>query len=338
MSKNKGNKGNFFIYVKDFFNDMRVELKSEKTIETYRISLNDFRSFLSIQHGKKVDMITFDYVTEEVIRTYIKWVADNKSVGTRNVRLAGIKAYVRYAARKNIELVPLEIALHSLKSKKVLPKKHNWMTKEQVLELLEQPEHTMIGIRDRFIILFLFGTGVRVSELVSIQLKDFCFDGEYPYIRITGKGDKPRIVPISDKEFLDNLQYYCSLYHKNNDPQDYLFYTTKYGDRRKMSVDNIQRILKKYGLKCDKIDSSAMSVHPHLLRHSYGAQMYRSGLSLPEIALLLGHEHTKTTEIYAETDADMAAEALKKTLGEPTTERTWNSLTEEEKLKALGLK
>lgn len=187
MSKNKGNKSNFFIYVKDFFNDMRVELKSEKTIETYRISLNDFRSFLSIQHGKKVDMITFDYVTEEVIRTYIKWVADNKSVGTRNVRLAGIKAYVRYAARKNIELVPLEIALHSLKSKKVLPKKHNWMTKEQVLELLEQPEHTMIGIRDRFIILFLFGTGVRVSELVSIQLKDFFFDGEYPYIRITGK-------------------------------------------------------------------------------------------------------------------------------------------------------
>ena len=52
---------------------MRVELKSEKTIETYRTSLNDFRSYLSIQYGKKVDMITFDYVTEDVIRTYIKW-------------------------------------------------------------------------------------------------------------------------------------------------------------------------------------------------------------------------------------------------------------------------
>jgi site-specific recombinase XerD len=283
-------------------------------------------------------MITFDYVTEDVIRTYIKWVSDNKSVGTRNVRLAGIKAYVRYAARKDIELVPLEIALHSLKAKKVLPKKHNWMTKEQVLDLLEQPEHTMLGIRDRFIILFLFGTGVRVSELVSIQLKDFYFDGEYPYIRITGKGDKPRIIPISDKEFLENLHYYCSLYHKNNDPQDYLFYTTKYGEHRKMSADNIQRILKKYGMKCEKIDNTVMSVHPHLLRHSYGAQMYRSGLSLPEIALLLGHEHTKTTEIYAETDANMAAEALKKTLGERTAERMWDSLTEEEKLKALGLK
>lgn len=100
----------------------------------------------------------------------------------------------------------------------------------------------MIGIRDRFIILFLFGTGARVSEIVSVKLKDFCFGGEYPYIRITGKGNKPRIVPISDKEFLVNLQYYCSLYHKNNDPQDYLFYTTKFGDRKKMSVDNIQRI------------------------------------------------------------------------------------------------
>ena len=66
--------------------------------------------------------------------------------------------------------------------------------------------------------------------------------------------------------------------------------------------------------------------------------MYRSGLSLPEIALLLGHEHTKTTEIYAETDADMTAEALKKALGESSTERMWDSLTEKEKLKALGLK
>ncbi len=66
MSKNKGSKCNFFIYVKDFINDMRVELKSEKTIGTYRASLNDFRNYLSVQHGKKVDMITFDYVTENV--------------------------------------------------------------------------------------------------------------------------------------------------------------------------------------------------------------------------------------------------------------------------------
>ncbi len=105
-----------------------------------------------------------------------------------------------------------------------------------------------------------------------------------------------------------------------------------------MSVDNIQRILKKYSLKCEKIDSEVTSVHPHLLRHSYGALMYRSGLSLPEIALLLGHEHTKTTEIYAETDADMVAKALTKTLGNQCAEKKWNSLTEEEKLKALGLK
>lgn len=66
--------------------------------------------------------------------------------------------------------------------------------------------------------------------------------------------------------------------------------------------------------------------------------MYRSGLFLPEIALLLGHEYTTTTEIYAETDADMAAEVLKKTLGERSAERMWDDLTEEEKLKALGLK
>lgn len=72
-----------------------------------------------------------------------------------------------------------------------------------------------------------------------------------------------------------------------------------------MSEDNVQRILKKYGDAAHCSNPKLPSIHPHLLRHSYGAQLYRLGVSLPEIAKLLGHEDISTTEIYAETDPEM---------------------------------
>ena len=84
----------FFIYTKDFFNHLRSELHSERTIETYCQSLNAFRIYLYETYSKTVDQITTDFVTEEVIREFLSSVADSNSVGTRNVRLSGIKAYL----------------------------------------------------------------------------------------------------------------------------------------------------------------------------------------------------------------------------------------------------
>ena len=104
-----------------------------------------------------------------------------------------------------------------------------------------------------------------------------------------------------------------------------------------MSEDNIQRVLKKYGDMARKQKPNLAAIHPHLFRHSYGAQLYRQGVSLPEIAKLLGHEDISTTEIYAETDPERAAKAISKMLGTRPV-RKWDFLTEDEKLKLLGLK
>ncbi len=98
----------------------------------------------------------------------------------------------------------------------------------------------------------------------------------------------------------------------------------------------MQRIVKKYGILAKEKDNTIPEVHPHLLRHSYGAQMYRLGVSLPEIAKLMGHSEIRTTEIYAETDADIVAEAVGRTIGKQPA-RIWDTLSEDEKLKVLGL-
>ena len=203
--------------------------------------------------------------------------------------------------------------------------------------MLEQPAATKTGIRDRFIIRFLFATGVRLDEFRHIKLKDIVTEEKYPYVMVTGKGSKKRIIPVSDETFMENYSYYCTLYHQNKNMEDYLFFTVNRDGRGMMSEDNVQRILKKYADMARKTDSSFPNVHPHLMRHSYGAQMYRLGLSLAEIAKLLGHENITTTEIYAETDLAMATEALKKMIGNQLA-REWDNLSEEDKVKFLGSK
>ena len=109
----------FFIFVNDFFNTMRSELHSERTIETYRQSLNAFRFYLSETYGKGVDQISLDFVTEQMVREFLMNVADVNSIGTRNVRLSGIKAYLKYVATRDMEVIPLQIAVSAIKAKRV---------------------------------------------------------------------------------------------------------------------------------------------------------------------------------------------------------------------------
>ena len=236
----------FFIYVKDFLDNMRIELKSERTIQTYKESLNTFRLYMHHVYGKQVDDITFEYVTEDTIRRFTSWVAENNSIGTRNIRLSAIKSYLQYAADKDIELIPLQLKVAKIKHKKTYPKKHNWLNKEQVVLLLNQPNATKTGIRDRFIILFLFSTGVRLDEFRHIKLKDIITEEKYPYVMVTGKGNKKRIIPVSDESFMENYNYYCTLHHQHKNMEDYLFFTVNRDGRGMMSEDNVQRILKKY--------------------------------------------------------------------------------------------
>ena len=336
MSKNKRETVFFFYYVKEYLENMRIELKSQKTIETYRTGLNDLRKYFFSEHGKTVDQIAVNDVTSDTVKEYLHWLIENGcSMNTRNIRLAAIKSYLIYAASKNMEFVTARLSIGKIRSKKVQPKTHHWLSKTQMEILLEQPPRTKTGIRDRFILIFMYSTGARLNELLGIRLKDIIRTGEYPYVYLHGKGNKTRIVPVPEKGVMDNLDYYLSLYHNHQDPESYLFYTVIKERKDAMSEDNIQRIVKKYGELARERDDTIPHMHPHLLRHSYGAQLYRLGATLPEIAKLMGHSDIKTTELYAETDADMVSEAVSRIIGKQPV-RIWESLSENDKLKVLG--
>jgi len=303
----------FFIYTSDFLH-LRLreqELRSGNTVIAYRQGLNNFRLFLTERCKKSISKIFFDAITADIVREYLKHLTDNgAALSTRNHRLTCVKRYMLYCAERNVELTQFYIPVSKIKHVPVRPQKGLWMTRDAVQAVLAQPPKTRMGVRDRFFMVFLYGTGARVSEALGVRLKDIETLTRDPFVRLTGKGNKPRCVPLLDIA-LENLEYYISLYHPQRNPDDYLFYTIIKGRKDKMSVANAERFIKKYGMQARQACSQVPeSVHPHLFRHCYGAHLYRMGFSLPVIAKLLDHESLNTTERYAETDAAMINQAF----------------------------
>jgi site-specific recombinase XerD len=270
-------------------------------------------------------------------------VDNGAALTTRNHRLTCIKQYLVYCAERHVELTQFYVPVSKIRQVAVRPKKGIWMTREAVQAVLAQPSKTKIGVRDRFLMVFLYGTGARISEALNVKLKDIETLTNEPFVRLVGKGNKPRCVPLLDVT-MENLDYYLSLYHPDRTPDDYLFFTIIKGHKDKMSVANAERFIKKYGkrarMDCPQIPES---LHPHLFRHSYGAHLYRIGFSLV-IAKLLDHESLNTTERYAETDSVMINQAFK-TVEETESvasdampvERKWKSVDEETLAKLYGL-
>lgn len=349
MSKNIEQQKMFFIYVSDFlFLHLKDhEHKSNNTVTSYRQGLNSFREFTKEVYGKGVDKLTFEMVTSDWVREYLKWLVDKKrcTITTRNHRLTVIKQYIQYCSDKDISLASQYIVISKIKHVTVRSKKGNWMTRDAIKVILEQPPKTKTGIRDRFFMIFLYGTGARVSEALNVRLKDLELATNDPFVRLLGKGNKPRCVPLLDIT-IENLDYYLTLYHPLRLPSDYLFYTIIKGTKDCMSVANAERFIKKYGESAREVCTQVPeAVHPHLFRHSYGAHLYRMGFPLPVIAKLLDHESLETTEVYVETDAEMINAAFRDMEDSlhnqnplQPKEKKWKQADEETLAKLYGLK
>ena len=333
----------FFSYTWDFLY-LRLreqDLRSDNTVKAYQQGLNSFRVFMLSRYNKGAAKTAFEDVTADVVREYLKYLVDHgAALSTRNHRLTALKQYLMYCAERDVGLTQFYIALSKIKQAVVRPKKGLWMSREAVQAVLAQPPQTRIGVRDRFLMVFLYSTGARISEALNVKLSDIETLTAEPFVRLLGKGNKPRCVPLLDIA-LDNLQYYLGLYHPQRNPGDYLFYTIIKGCSDKMSVANAERFIKNYGHEarthCAAIPET---VHPHLFRHCYGAHLYRMGFSLPVIAKLLDHESLDTTERYAETDADMVNEAfntLAKAGTTPPAEKMWKAADEDTLAKLYGL-
>lgn len=249
-----------------------------------------------------------------------------------------MKAYLKYVADGNIELLQIYIGVQKVPLLKISKLQRPIMEKDILKQFLNKPADTVKGNRDMVLLILLFDSAIRVSELSAITLGDILLDISASSIIIHGKGKKERTIAMNPST-ADHLKNYITHYHKADAPPETpLFYTVIHEKMNHMSERNIERIVKKYADLVRKENPDIPdSVYPHMLRRSRASGLYRDGVPLEMISAILGHSSSETTKIYAIPSVEQLREALQK--GQPEAkepEKLWQD-KEAEMRKMFGL-
>ena len=265
--------------------------RAPKTLENYGRYLNRFIGFAKIKNVE--DM------SEETIRQYrlyLNRLHDHEGqplkTVTQNYHIIALRNFLKYMAKRGIKCVSAEkIELGKQEDREV-----TFLERNELNRLLEAPEgQSLVAMRDRAILHTLFSTGMRVSELCSLNRDEI--DTKRGELSVMGKGSKIRLVFLSS-EAKESLQIYLD---KRSDVDEALFIRipktgnySKESDLR-LTPRTIQRIVKKYAIKAGIMGKS---VSPHKLRHSFATDLLRNGADIRSVQSLLGHSSVTTTQIY----------------------------------------
>jgi integrase/recombinase XerD len=267
---------------------------SDNTIAAYRNDLSQFQTYLaSIKlNGSPVD---WRKINKDVIVSFVQELKGRRYAEASVARkVAAVKSFFQFLqAEGSIPGNPTE-SLESPHVGKTLPKP---LTVQQVDELLEQPakRKTPEALRDQAMLELLYATGLRVTELVSLDLESISLDPNTPHARCLGKGAKERSVPIHEQAYRAVVSYLNDGRAKlvKNKAEVALFVNRR-GDR--LTRQGFWLILKQYA----KDAAISVPVTPHSLRHSFATHMLRGGAPLRSVQELLGHANISTTQVYTQ--------------------------------------
>lgn len=267
---------------------------SPNTVECYMRDLAEFAHFVLRMYD-----VPPQRVEPQMIERYMSWLYDQGRRRTSQARrLSGIKSFYNYLLLGDrIDTLPTEF-VESPKFGRTLP---DVLTVEEVDRIISVIDiSTAKGIRDSAMLEVLYSCGLRVSELTSLRLGDLFF-GE-GYIRIVGKGDKERIVPVSSAA-RDKVQLYMERRKPRRDSEDTLFLNNRGQALTRIMVFTIIR-------KAALMAGIDKRISPHTFRHSYATHLLEGGASIRQVQELLGHENIMTTEIYTHVDRARLRETI----------------------------
>lgn len=291
---------------------------SPNTIAAYRDAFRLLLQYARQETGKDPQNLHLEDLDASLIGGYLSWLETGRasSIQTRNARLAAIRALFRYASfdyPEHAELIQRVLAIPAKRSDKATV---TYLTEAETNDLLTAPDATTWrGRRDRTLLLIAVVTGLRVSELINLTAADLHLDAG-AYLSCQGKGRKERITPL-DK----NARAQLKAWMKEQRPhrQDPLFPGI---NGRKLTRDGVTKLIARH-VKTATITCPSLAmktVSPHTLRHTCAMRLLQSGVDIATIALWLGHEHIRTTQIYLHADLALKQRALDKT-APPHTQR-----------------
>lgn len=285
--------------------------KSPRTIKTYRDGLSVFRRYIWNEKRISINKFRFDNCTYDFLLDYLTYLKDSGNKATTcNNRMASIKSYLWYVADGDISMQGIALAASKIPRIKEPKVNRPVIQDDDFFALLSAPMDTKIGIRDKTIMVLLYDSAIRVSELVELQLNSLNLSVNPPYIEVHGKGDKNRIVALSEKT-VSHLQLYLKYYHSDSNRNTPLFYTIIKGHLDQMSTGNVERLIRKYTKQIRAQHPNLPdSVSPHVFRRTRATNLYQDGVELELVSRILGHSSTETTRIYATPSLEMLKEAM----------------------------
>ena len=289
-----------------YIRDYMIFLKLEKSLslnsqEAYISDLNKFFNFLSLQHP---GMTPPDCSLEE-LRGFTAWIAGLGLSSVSQARIiSGLRSFYRYLLLDGIIDSNPASLLEAPKTSRKLP---DVLTPDEIDQIIRSIDLSMShGHRNKTIIELLYGCGLRVSELINLLISNINL--KYNYLRIIGKGDKERLVPLGSlaRASLDSyLQFYRKPVSAIPGYEDYLF-LNRFGKSisRVMVFQLVKSCAKEAGIK--------KSVSPHTFRHSFASHLVEGGADLRAVQELLGHESILTTEIYTHLNREFLVDTIRR--------------------------
>lgn len=287
--------------LQDYKHYLKIERGlSTNSIDSYALDVDKLIKFLD-ENGQNIDPISIE---KDTIQEFVYQISKYVNARSQSRIISGLRSFFSYLVFEDYrENNPMDL----IESPKIGRKLPDTLSIQEIDKLinaidLSKPE----GERNRAILELLYGCGLRVSELVSLKISDLFFDEGF--IKVTGKGNKQRFVPIGDQSVK-----YISIYknevrpHLNieNQFKDTLFLNRR-GKQltRAMIFTIVRQLAEKIGLR--------KTISPHTFRHSFATHLLENGADLRAIQLMLGHESITTTEIYVHVDRRHLSEVIQK--------------------------
>lgn len=275
-------------YLKHFLHYLAVERGlARNTLEAYERDLTSFLEYMSDKQG----ITTLDQVDRVHIVNYLMFLRESGRASSTVARtMTSIRSFFKFLVREQILAADPSIYMDTPKTDKKLPKVMNL---EEVERLLDAPQvKEPAGIRDKAMLELLYASGIRVSELVSLNVGDLNLG--MGFVRCIGKGSKERIIPLG-RIALDWLDRYIQTARpkllKGRLSEQALFVNRNGG---RMTRQGFWKIIKQYGKEAN-IDKD---ITPHMLRHSFATHLLENGADLRAVQEMLGHSDISTTQIY----------------------------------------
>lgn len=296
-------KGNFLLEIKGFLNFLEIEKNSSKhTLKNYSHDLEDFFAFVIKDYPHGIDISSLKPI---YIRSYLACLSEHEFARRTIARkISALRSFCRYLLREGKATVNPFVKVKTPKLTKKLPV---FLDNVEIEELLLLPKDDDLGRRDAALLEVLYGTGCRVSELVSLSIVDIDFANRY--VLLLGKGNKERIVPIGKKAievligYIENARKKIIARYKVNE-HGKLFVNSRGGQLTDRSV---RRVVDKY----INLIATHKKISPHSIRHTFATHLLNNGADLRSVQEMLGHTSLSTTQIYTHVSTERMSQVYK---------------------------